>query len=266
MNNSFDSNLPDTPPGASPEELKKKKLWKNLFILNLCISIFLIGLFWLPVKFEQMGGFIDSPSISTSKNKGGPRGSLGTQDVAAVNPNLLPTTSIVIDATNEEKWTYFDFSRAKQVKIHDSSSLEWDLAFRRGKIISNGGATNKFGKAGLADLGEVSFDAVENIPLKDLVVDQATRTETENPVLLSWYKYNYITHKLTARKNVYVLRCADGMYSKILFLIFYCADKQPGCIQMKYVYQNAGTKSFLKDNSGSFPTTSVATNPDISDS
>lgn len=265
MNDSFDSSSKDSPPQLSPEALKKKKLWRNLFIVNLCVTIFLIGLYWLPVKLEQMGGFLDKPSMK-DKQTNGPSRNSNARSVAAVNPNLLPTNSIVIDATNEEQWTYFDFSRGKQVKIHDTSSLEWDLAFRRGKIITNGGATNKFGKAGLIDLGEVSFDAVENVPLRDFTADTATRTQTENPILLQWYKYNYITHKLTARKNVYVMRTSDGKYAKIQFLSFYCADKQPGCIQMKYAYQDEGTKSFLKDNSGSFTSTTIATNPDISDS
>jgi hypothetical protein len=265
MNDSFDSSSKDIPPQLSQEALKKKKLWRNLFILNLCVTIFLIGLYWLPIKLEQMGGFLDKPSMK-DKQTGGPSRNSNAQSVAAVNPNLLPTSTIVIDATNEEQWTYFDFSRGKQVKIHDTSSLEWDLAFRRGKIISNGGATNKFGKAGLVNLGEVSFDAVENVPLKDFIQDEATRTQTENPVLLQWYKYNYISHKLTARENIYVMRTSDGKYAKIQFLSFYCADKQPGCIQMKYAYQDEGTKSFLKDNSGSFTSTTVAKSPDISGS
>jgi len=266
MNDSFDSSSNDSRPQLSPEALKKRKLWRNIFILNLCVTIFLIGLFWLPVKLEQMGGFLDSPSMKDKQNGGPSRNFGGAQSVAGVNPNLLPTNTIVIDATNEEEWTYFDFSRGEQVKIHDTSSLEWDLAFRRGNIITNGGATNKFGKAGLIDLGEVSFDAVESVPLRDFIADTATRTQTENPVLLQWYKYNYITHKLTARKNIYVIRTADGKFSKVQFMSFYCADKQPGCIQMKYVYQGEGTKSFLKDNSGSFTSTTVATNPDISGS
>ena len=265
MSDSFDSSSKDSPPQLSPEALKKKKLWRNLFILNLCITIFLIGLYWLPVKLEQLGAFVDSPSMK-EKQTGGVRKFGGARTAVAVNPNLLPTSTIVIDATNEEQWTYFDFSRGKQVKIHDPSSLEWDLAFRRGKIISNGGATNKFGKAGLMDLGEVSFDAVENVPLRDFVQDTATRTQTENPVLAQWYKYNYITHKLTARKNVYVMSTADGKFAKIQFMSFYCADKQPGCIQMKYAYQDKGTKNFLKDNSDSFSSTTVATSPEISDS
>ncbi|MDH5764310.1 MAG: HmuY family protein [Nitrospinota bacterium] len=266
MSNSFDSSAKDSPPTMSPEIRKKKKLWRNLFILNLCITILLIGLFWLPVKLEQMGGFLDSPSMKDKQANGLTRKFGGAQSVTATNTNLLPASTIVIDATNEEEWTYFDFSRGQQVKIHDPSSLEWDLAFRRGKIITNGGATNKFGQSGLMDLGEVSFEAVENVPFRDFIQDKATSTETENPVLVQWYKYNFITHKLTARKNIYVVRTADGKYAKIQFMSFYCADKQPGCIQMKYVYQNEGTKSFLKDNSGSFSSTTVATSPDISDS
>jgi len=266
MNDSFDSSAKDTPPSLSPEEKKKRKLWKNLFFLNLCITILLIGVYWLPVKVYQMGGFLDSPSMKEKQTGETSRNFGGAQSVAAMNPNLLPTNTIVIDATNEEQWTYFDFSRGEQVKIHDTSSLEWDLAFRRGKIITNGGATNKFGQAGLIDLGEVSFDAVESVPLQNFITDVATRTQTENPVLLQWYKYNYITHKLTARKNIYLIRTSDGKFAKVQFLSFYCADKQPGCIQMKYVYQDNGTKSFLKDNSGSFTSTTIATSPDISGS
>lgn len=266
MNDIFDSSSKNSPPQLSSEEQKKRKLWKNLFILNLCITILLIGMYWLPIKVYQMGGFLDSPSMKEKQTGGPARNFGGARSVASVNPNLLPTSTIMIDATNEDQWTYFDFSRGEQVKIHDASSLEWDLAFRRGKIITNGGATNKFGQAGLINLGEVSFDAVESVPLKDFIPDKSTRTETENPVLVQWYKYNYISHKLTARKNIYVMRTSDGKFAKVQFLSFYCADKQPGCIQMKYVYQDEGTKSFLKDNSDSFTSTTVATNPDISGS
>ena len=132
--------------------------------------------------------------------------------------------------------------------------LHWNgiWPFAGEKLSPTGVPPTSFGKAGLIDLGEVSFDAVENVPLSNFISDTATRTQTENPVLLQWYKYNYITHKLTARKNVYVMRTSNGKFAKVQFLSFYCADKQPGCIQMKYAYQDEGTKSFLKDNSGSF--------------
>jgi len=36
------------------QTLKKKKLWRNLFLLNLCVSLLLIGLYWVPVKMVQL--------------------------------------------------------------------------------------------------------------------------------------------------------------------------------------------------------------------
>ena len=170
-----------------------------------------------------------------------------SQTAMAINPNLITAKMFVVDARDDEHWAYFDFSRGRQVRIHDRSSLEWDLAFRRGKIISNGGKTNKIGQAGLVDLGEINFNAVESVPAnKPLVQDVHGKSEPESPVLAQWYKYNYLTHKLTARRNVYILRTANGHYAKLQFMSFYCTDKQPGCIQIKYVYQDSDAKSFLK--------------------
>ena len=134
--------------------------------------------------------------------------------------------------------------------IHDPSSLEWDLAFRRGKVISNGGATNKFGKAGLIQMKEDQFDAVAQVPTENYIEDTSTKTETENPVLMKWYKYNYLTHKLSPKKNVYALRTADNKFAKVQFKSFYCANKETGCIKMQYSYQHNGSNSFEKNALG----------------
>lgn len=257
----------DTPihknEGMSPEEKKKRKLWRSLFILNLCVTLLLIGIWWLPLKFSEINKAMESPSMEATKKKGAADiGGMIEEDTNA-DSKLLKSRTVVVDARDEQNWRYYDFSRGGPVEIHDRSSLEWDLAFRRGKIISNGGRTNKFGKAGLLDLGEVSFDAVEEVPADaEFIPDANAKTGTESPVLAQWYKYNYITHKLTPRKNIYLLRTADGKYTKIQFQSFYCADKQPGCIQMQYTYQSNGSKSFLK-NSGAFSTTSLAENTNM---
>ena len=235
------------PQGLNPEAIKKKKMWRNLFIFNLCVSLLLIGIFWVPLKFQQVNNFLEASSVNIPGKGEVTQDQKNSKAVPQLNKNLLATRGLVIDATSDEHWAYFDFSRGKQVKIMDASSLEWDLAFRRGKIITNGGASNKFGQAGLIDLGEVNFDAVETVPEQKFVLDQATRTEAKNPILEKWYKYNYLTHKLTARKNVYVMRTADGKFAKAQFLSFYCADKNAGCIQLRYAYQDTGTRSFLKD-------------------
>jgi len=160
--------------------------------------------------------------------------------------NLITTHVTTVNASSEKDYVYFDFSSGKPVRILDTSSLEWDLAFRRGKVISNGGASTRLGEAGLLDLGEVEFDTVAEVPMENYVQDIAASTETENPVLLKWYNYNYFTHKLTAKKNIYALRTANGKFAKFQFLSFYCDNKEAGCVKIRYVYQDNGSSSFVR--------------------
>ena len=233
------------------QTLKKKKLWRNLFLLNLCISLLLIGLYWVPIKMVQLENFVDSPSVNLPKEGIVPISDIPAQPLIGSTPtNLLETKLTVINASSEKNWVYFDFSRGGVVEIHDKTSLEWDLAFRRSKVISNGGATNKFGKAGLINLGSPNFDQVVDVPTNNYTPDMSTKTETENPILLKWYSYNYLTHKLSAKANTYAMKTADSKYAKVKFLDFYCANKETGCIKMQYVYQDNGSNQFTKPASG----------------
>jgi len=260
MNELSDTSKAPLGKGEDPaENLRKRKLWRNLFLLNLCVSLLLVGFFWLPVKLVQLEQFSDQPSVNLPQ-KGEMTKTAASQPVVPRLDNMLPPVQAVVNASSDEKWTYFDFSRGSQVEIQDPTSLEWDLAFRRGKVITNGGATNKFGKAGVIDLGEIDFNSIEQIPQENYVQDVSTRTETENPILLSWYKYNYLTHKLTAKKNVYATRTSEGKYVKMQFISFYCDNKEPGCIRLQYVFQDDGSPQFVKA-SGSLAGSSAQTVP-----
>ena len=252
--------MPNTDPFSSVREtesinhqgLKKRKLFRNLFLFSLCISFLLVGLFWVPIKMVQMESFVDSPSVNLPKEGIVPiSNEVSSKPLKKLVPsNLLETKLTVINASSENNWVYFDFSRGSVVDIHDKSSLEWDLAFRRSKVISNGGATNKFGKAGLIDLGKLHFDQVVDVPLDNYTADMATKTETENPILLKWYSYNYLTHKLSAKSNTYAVKTANKKYVKVKFLDFYCDNKETGCIKMQYVYQDNGSNQFTKSAPG----------------
>ena len=243
---------------ADLELVKRKKLWRNLFLLNLCISLLLVGIFWLPSKLEQVAEFLNSPSVNIPEE-----GKMIEKPVDEVEPepkvkltNLLATQVTTLNASSEKEYVYFDFSSGKPVKILDTSSLEWDMAFRRGKVISNGGASSRLGQVGLIDLGVVEFDEVTEVPMDNYAQDIAAKTETENPVLLKWYNYNYFTHKLTAKKNSYAVRTANGKFAKFQFLSFYCDNKEAGCIKIRYVYQDNGSNSFLRKGN-TFETTST---------
>ena len=254
MNSSLDK-LPET------EENKKRKLWRKLFLLNLCISVILIGSFWLPSKLVQLQKFLDSPSVDVpGEGKMAKNQEKKVKPVPVQPKNLISTRIVTVNASSEKEYVYFKFSNGKPVKIHDSSSLEWDLAFRRSKIITNGGASSKLGKAGLIDLGPLGFDMVTEVPKENYVVDVSTRTDTENPVILKPYSYNYLTHKLKAKKNVYAARTADNKFAKFQLLDFYCENKEVGCITIQFVYQKSGLNSFLK-SAGDFSRASAGIAP-----
>ena len=254
-NNPFEPPINRLEP-IDQQALKKKNLWKNLFLFSLCVTFLLIGIFWVPIKMVQMESFVSSPSVNLPQKGGIPNknsaiSNTSVQTMMRVAPSdLLETKLKVINASSEDNWVYFDFSRGDVVDIHDKTSLEWDLAFRRSKVISNGGATNKFGRAGLIDLGSLNFEQVTEVPRDNYIQDMATRTETENPILLKWYRYNYLTHKLSAKPNTYAVKTANSKYVKVKFLGFYCTNKETGCIKMQYVYQDNGSNLFTKSASG----------------
>ncbi len=82
---------------------KKKKLWRNIFLLNLCVSVLLVGFFWVPVKFVQMENFLNSPSVNLPQE-----GEAKKPNPAAVpTPNLgtlLDGQTVTINASSEKDW------------------------------------------------------------------------------------------------------------------------------------------------------------------
>ena len=229
---------------------KKRQLWRKLFWLNLCITLVLVGSFWLPEKLIRLQKFLDSPSVDIPEEGKITQKEEQKDELVPIQAgNLLNSRVTTVNASSEKEYVYFSLQSGKVLKIHDPSSLKWDLAFRRSKIITNGGASSKLGKAGLIDLGVIEFDKVTEAPTNNYVLDVSTRTDTENPAILKPYNYNYLTHKLKAKDNVYAARTADNKFAKFQLLDFYCDNKEVGCIKIRFVYQENGSNSFLKSAS-----------------
>jgi hypothetical protein len=227
--------------------LENQKKWKKRFWLSLTASIFMVGIFWLPLKTIQVNEFFNSPSVNLPKT-----GVVAEKEDEKAKPvtimlpkNTIMPKYITVNASSDTKWVYFSLSQGKILDIKDPTSLEWDLAFRRGKVITNGGATNKFGQGAALNMGEMQFHEVLKAPRDNYVEDSRQKTESENKELNSWYKYNFLTHKLTARKNIYALKSAKGKFAKVQFLSFYCGNDETGCIKLRYVYQGNGTSGFV---------------------
>jgi hypothetical protein len=144
-----------------------------------------------------------------------------------------------VDATRPEPWRYFAFRMGSV--IENPGPRDWDLAFRRYEIIANGGPSF-VGAGGVADLGEVSFDAVRVLPASGYQVTEGG-AEPRHPALARWYYYGYFSHLLSPKPRVWAVRTADGRYAKVEIVSYYCPESRPGCITFRYVYQGDGSRN-----------------------
>ena len=160
-------------------------------------------------------------------------------DPAEAGEALIGPILYTVDASSTADWRFFDFSRGSVVA--DPGHLDWDLAFRRFHIISNGGPGFS-GSGGIVPLADADFDAVEELP--DTVYVQTTaRRDSANAAIARWYSYGWTSHLLSPRPVVYGIRTADGRYAKLQLLGYYCPGARPGCLAFRYVYQGAGGRS-----------------------
>ena len=143
-----------------------------------------------------------------------------------------------VDARSRQEWAYFDFTRGTTVPT-SQESLDWDIAFRRTDILSNGGETNPEGLGGAVDLGEIPLEEA-TLPEDGYLVD-ATDDERglENPALHKWYNYNWTTHIVTSKGHSYAVRSATGEVVLLTFTSYYCDDGSSGCVTFRYI-QTAG--------------------------
>lgn len=150
---------------------------------------------------------------------------------------LVGPVRVTLDATSADRWTFFDFSRG--VIVERPGPRDWDLAFRRFRVIANGG-TGFAGDGGIVDLGEVAFDSVATVPT-DGYIGSTAGSDSANAAIGRWYAYGWTSHILKPKPNVYAIRTADGRHAKLRFISYYCPAATPGCVTFEYVYQGSGS-------------------------
>ncbi len=164
---------------------------------------------------------------------------------------LSPKIAYTIDSSRIDEWVHFRFADGRLTRSEKiaKDSRDWDIAFHRAKIVTNGGATAKDGSVSVAAIEGASIDSVVKAPGKGYLVDQATDdlTETMNPVLDKWYIYDFWRHTLKPKNNVYLLRTSDGGYAKFRIKSYYCGVA-PACYTIEYVYSASGSGKFTGQN------------------
>lgn len=127
-----------------------------------------------------------------------------------------------VDASMRGVPVYYDLARG-DVTTGGSQSMDWDLAFSRTTITTNGGASGPgFGGARLAPMGQ-NYDSASDSPTSGFQVDEelpipgppGSGTAPGNPALAEWFDYNPTTHAVTPKNTWFLVRSAAGEYYKL---------------------------------------------------
>jgi len=157
---------------------------------------------------------------------------------------------LVINATDMNDWIHFSFAKGTSFKSMAimENSIDWDIAFRRAKIVTNGGDTSRSGDVEVAVLPTKDFGSVLSAPAEGYIADARLDNGMEiksRHELEKWYQYDFWTHHLKSKELIYILKTADGHYAKFQILSYYCG-KVAGCYTIRYQYRGSDGLSFVE--------------------
>ena len=140
--------------------------------------------------------------------------------VVYANPNdgLLLAIST---ADGSERWRFLSFTRGVLVP---PDSAGWDLAVRRFRVVPAGEA---------ARIDSVRFEDLRDVPPAGYHPTDFRR-DTVNPAIERWYRYDWLSHLLRPKPEVYVLRTRTGQAVKLAIVSYYCPGPEPGCVTVRF--------------------------------
>lgn len=164
-----------------------------------------------------------------------------------------------LDATSYTDWIYFSFSEDKIVEVSDyQNDLSWDIAFHRGDLRLNGGASG-IGQGEAVNTQETDWNAVTEAPASGYVKDEIgtittnftgtgieTAEEPFSQTLSGWITIDTSNPppKYTYHNYVYVVKTADGKYVKLQIYDYKSAKNEGAYISFKYQYNADGSTKF----------------------
>jgi hypothetical protein len=171
-------------------------------------------------------------------------------------PEIISQT-FQVNATGSTVWKYFSFEKKDTIQVADPLiSKEWDLAFQRYRIRTNGGksgsgmgsAANSYkkGEAGFDELLVVPDTATFSIDADiQIAVQQGYATYTVNPELYTWFTIETAAQgtQIVPSDNIYFVKTALGKYVKIWFKSYYSPTNASGYVTFQYKYQPDGSKN-----------------------
>jgi HmuY protein len=162
-----------------------------------------------------------------------------------------------INSTGTTTWKYFSFANNDTITVSDpATSTEWDLAFQRYRIKTNGGKSgNGSGSAANSyQKGQTGFDALKTVSdtstfaVDDsisIAIQQGYAYYVVNPKLYTWFTLEFATQgtQIVPSDYIYIVKTGTGKYTKVWFKSYYSAANLSGYVTFQYKYQPDGSKN-----------------------
>ncbi|PRP94840.1 HmuY family protein [Enhygromyxa salina] len=149
-------------------------------------------------------------------------------------------TRTQVDGTDEADHVYLDLD----LDMGTETSLDdpgWDLGFRRYDVIVDGGI---HGDAGVevAVLDGEAFDSLLAVPSDvQWITDEADGDDEDmdpDTAFVDWYDYDFMTHVLTPKDRVYLVRSSEGAVFKLQFVDYYSSAGTSGFVSFDWAALN----------------------------
>lgn len=168
----------------------------------------------------------------------------------------IQSQTFEINSTGSTTWKYFSFAKNDTITVSDpANSSDWDLAFQRYRIKTNGGKSGK-GMGSAANSykkGQTGFDALSLVSdtssfttddLIEVAVQQGYATYIVNPELYTWFTIELAAQgtQIVPSDWVYIVKTGTGKYAKVWFKSYYSTANVSGYVTFQYKYQPDGSK------------------------
>ncbi|MEZ4890204.1 MAG: HmuY family protein [Crocinitomicaceae bacterium] len=173
--------------------------------------------------------------------------------------NIYSNKYEFLDARSYTDWVYFSLTSNSIVQVTDyQNDLSWDIAFHRGDVRLNGGASGK-GQGAALDSQSKDFNAVLEAPKTGYVKDSVGTVVTAftgngveqeqqpfSQTLSTWLTTDISTPPpvYTVNNNVYIIKTANGSIAKIQMYDNKNATGSAGYISFKYQVNNSAGYTF----------------------
>jgi hypothetical protein len=165
---------------------------------------------------------------------------------------VVESQTFEINSTSSSAWKYFSFAKNDTISVSDpATSSEWDLAFQRYRIKTNGGKSG-IGMGSAANFykkGQTGFDALSIVSdTATFVTDDSVEIMVQggytyyvvNPVLYTWFTYE--GQQIVPKDYIYIVKSGAGKYAKVWFKSYYSTSNTSGYVTFQYKYQPDGSK------------------------